>query len=78
MMGGAIGAAVTCLLGANAEIPPVGGIYGFISISNGWAYLVGILVGALFIAIVSTIFVNFNVGSDTESVTEEDIDISFE
>lgn len=80
MIGGALGAAVTCLLGANAEIPPVGGIYGFISISNGWAYLVGILVGALFIAIVSTIFVDFNVTEEagTESVAEEDIDISFE
>lgn len=79
MLGGAIGAAVTCLLGAHAEIPPVGGIYGFISIQNGWAYLVGILAGALFIAIVSTIFVDFNTTETTEeSMSEEDIEIAFE
>lgn len=40
MIGGALGAAVTAILGAKATIPPVGGIYGFITISNGWAYLV--------------------------------------
>lgn len=80
MIGGALGAAVTCLLGATAEIPPVGGIYGFISISSGWAYLVGILVGALFIAVVSTIFVDFNVSTEEteESVDLEDIEIAFE
>lgn len=80
MIGGALGAAVTCLLGATAEIPPVGGIYGFISISSGWAYLVGILVGALFIAVVSTIFVDFNVNTEEteESVDLEDIEIAFE
>ena len=52
MLGCALGAAVTCLLGAKATIPPVGGIYGFITIGSGWAYLVGMLVGALFIAFV--------------------------
>lgn len=80
MIGGALGAAVTCLLGATAEIPPVGGIYGFISISHGWAYLVGILAGALFIAIVSTLVVDFNVDTENaeESLSEDDIEISFE
>lgn len=80
MIGGALGAAICSLLGATAEIPPVGGMYGFISISNGWAYLVGLIVGAVFIAVVSTMFVNFNV--DTEEaeadVNIEDIEISFE
>ena len=80
MIGGALGAAVTCLLGAKASIPPVGGIYGFITISNGWAYLVGMLVGALFIAIVAPMVVDFNVDTENEEETlsEEDIDISFE
>ncbi len=36
------------------------------------AYLVGIIVGALFIAIVSTMLVDFNDESDS---SEEDIDI---
>ncbi|WP_276849125.1 PTS fructose transporter subunit IIC [Faecalibaculum rodentium] len=77
MVGGALGAAVTCLLGATAEIPPVGGIYGFISIANGWAYLVGILAGALFIALVSTWLVNFNVNveGDSSDISLDDIDI---
>lgn len=72
MIGGAIGAGLCSILGAQANIPPVGGMYGFISITNGWAYLVGIIVGALFIAIVSTMLVDFNDESDS---SEEDIDI---
>ncbi|NCC54010.1 MAG: PTS fructose transporter subunit IIC [Erysipelotrichia bacterium] len=80
MIGGALGAAVTCVLGATADIPPVGGIYGFISITNGWAYLVGILVGALFIAIVSTMLVDFNDDKETseEEVNIDEIEISIE
>ncbi|EOS59877.1 PTS system, Fru family, IIC component [Firmicutes bacterium M10-2] len=80
MIGGALGAAICSLLGATAEIPPVGGMYGFISISNGWAYLVGLIVGAVFIAVVSTMFVNFNVDTEESEadVNIEDIEISFE
>lgn len=80
MIGGALGAAVTALLGAHASIPPVGGIYGFVTIGNGWAYLVGMAVGALFIAIVAPIFVDFNVDTENteEDIDEDDIDISFE
>ena len=68
MIGGALGAAVTCLLGAKASIPPVGGIYGFITIGNGWAYLVGMLVGALFIALVAPMIADFSVDPDRKSV----------
>lgn len=79
MIGGALGAGICALLGATADIPPVGGMYGFVSITNGWAYLVGILIGAFFIAIVSTILVNFN---ETEEVEEtlsiDDIEIAIE
>ncbi|MBO8434271.1 MAG: PTS fructose transporter subunit IIC [Tyzzerella sp.] len=79
MIGGALGAGVACLLGARAEIPPVGGMYGFVSISSGWAYLVGLIVGALFIAIVAPIFVDFNAEDDTkETLTEDDIDIDIQ
>lgn len=80
MIGGALGAAVTCLLGAKASIPPVGGIYGFITIGNGWAYLVGMLVGALFIALVAPMVADFSVDpeAEDETMTEDDIDISFE
>jgi PTS system fructose-specific IIC component len=72
MLGGAIGTAVCCLLGAKADIPPVGGIYGFVSITNGWAYLVGIAVGAVVIAVLSTALVDFN--QDTASA-EQDINV---
>ncbi|MDE6182594.1 MAG: PTS fructose transporter subunit IIC [Eubacteriales bacterium] len=79
MLGGALGTAVACLLGAKAEIPPVGGMYGFVSISSGWAYLVGIIVGALFIAIVAPIFVDFNNSEETkEELTEDDINIEIQ
>ena len=80
MIGCALGAAVTCLLGAKASIPPVGGIYGFITIGSGWAYLVGMLVGALFIAFVAPLLANFNVDPDSadETMTEDDVEISFE
>lgn len=80
MIGCALGAAVTCLLGAKATIPPVGGIYGFITIGSGWAYLVGMLVGALFIAFVAPLLANFNVDPDSadETMTEDDVEISFE
>lgn len=80
MIGCALGAAVTCILGAKATIPPVGGIYGFITIGSGWAYLVGMLVGALFIAFVAPLLANFNVDpeSEDETMTEDDVEISFE
>ena len=79
MVGGALGAAVTCLLGAKAEIPPVGGMYGFVSITNGWAYLVGLIVGAIFIAVVAPMFVDFNAEEETkETMTEDDIDIDIQ
>ena len=79
MIGGAIGAGICCLLGATAEIPPVGGMYGFVSITSGWAYLVGIIVGALFVAIVAPMVVDFNENDDEkETISIDDIDIVIE
>ena len=76
----AIGTAVIAILGAKGDIPPVGGIYGFVSITHGWAYIVGILVGAFVIAILATLFVDFNDKSEagSEDVDIDEIDISFE
>ena len=78
MFGAAIGTAVIAILGAKGDIPPVGGIYGFVSITHGWAYIVGILVGAFVIAILA--FVDFNDKSEagSEDVDIDEIDISFE
>lgn len=80
MIGGALGTAVCCLLGAKGDIPPVGGIYGFVSVTNGWAYLVGIAVGAIFIAVTASLLVNFNddTQNDSGDVDIDEIDISFE
>ena len=72
MFGAAIGTAVIAILGAKGDIPPVGGIYGFVSITHGWAYIVGILVGAFVIAILATLFVDFN---DKSEAGAEDVDI---
>ena len=80
MFGAAIGAAVIAILGGKGDIPPVGGVYGFVSITHGWAYLVGILVGAFVIAMLATFFVDFNDKSEagSEDVDIDEIDISFE
>lgn len=80
MLGGALGAAICSLLGAKGDIPPVGGIYGFVSITNGWAYLIGILVGAIVIAVLATLVVDFNQDTDNaaEDVNIDEIEISFE
>lgn len=79
MIGGALGAGLACILGATANIPPVGGMYGFVSISGGWAYLVGIIVGALFIAIVAPMIVDFNdTKDDEETISIDDIEIVIE
>ena len=79
MIGGALGAAICCIFGATANIPPVGGMYGFISITNGWAYLLGIIVGALFIAVASTMVVDFTAEDESsEDIDIEDIEIVIE
>ena len=79
MIGGAIGAGLCCLLGATATIPPVGGMYGFVSVGNGWAYLIGIIVGALFIAIVAPMVVDFNEDTQiSEEISEDDIEIEIQ
>ena len=61
-------------------IPPLGGMYGFITMTNGWAYLVGLLAGALFIGVVAPLLVDFNVETEADSsdVDIDEIDISFE
>ncbi len=77
-----VGSALTIALGAYDKMPPVGGMYGFFSVGNGWAYLVGGIVGAFIIAIGANLLVNFN---ETKSATAEDanenldeIEISFD
>ena len=67
MLGCAVGAGLTALLGAHAIMPPIGGLYGFISVGSGWAYVVGIIAGSLIIAILAPALVDFN---DNEEKSE--------
>lgn len=77
MIGCATGAAITILLGAYDKMPPIGGLYGTISIGNPFAYLIGGISGALIIAIGAVLLGNFNdeeevKTSKTAKPTEED------
>lgn len=79
MIGGAIAATVGISLGMYAKMPPVGGIYGFFTVGNGWAYLIGLLAGSLFIGYVAPLVVNFKDDpSKSEDISVDDIEISFE
>ena len=79
MIGGAMASAIGIALGMYAKMPPVGGVYGFFTIGNGWAYLVGLFVGAAFIGYVAPMLVNFKeASSTTEEINVDDIEISFE
>lgn len=80
MIGGALASGIGILFGMYAKMPPVGGIYGFFTVGNGWAYLVGLFLGAAFIGFVAPIFVDFNKEELNEEmgIDDIDIDISFE
>ena len=78
MLGCAVGAGIAALLGVHPIMPPVGGLYGFISLGSGWAYLVGALVGAFTIAILSTLFVDFAKDEASSEDEEDDEEIELE
>ena len=75
-----IGAAITMLLGAHVKMPPIGGMYGFFSVGNGWAYLVGGIIGALIIGFGANFLVDFTEKSENEELSniDENIEISFD
>ncbi|MGP3740032.1 hypothetical protein ACTWKB_16835 [Bacillus sp. 4A_MP2] len=56
----AAGSGVAALLGVHDIMPPIGGLYGFFSVGNWWAYLIGALTGALVIGIGANLLVNFS------------------
>lgn len=79
MLGGAIASGLGIALGMYDKMPPVGGIYGFFTVGNGWAYLIGLFAGAAFIGFVAPLFVNFNKQEEqTEDIALDDIEVSFE
>lgn len=78
MIGGAIASALGIALGMYDKMPPVGGVYGFFTVGNGWAYLIGLFAGAAFIGFVAPMLVNFKESDSNEDVSVDDIEISFE
>lgn len=80
VVAGAVGAATAVLLGVHDIMPPVGGVYGFFTVGNSWAYLVGILVGALIIGVGANVLVNFQDEKANPNKKEEldDLDISID
>lgn len=77
MIGGALGAVTGEVLGMHSHIPPLGGLPGILTADNKLAYITGIFVGALFIAIVAPLVTNFNISEEDEAedVSEDDIKI---
>lgn len=78
MIGGALSSAVGVFLGMYATMPPVGGVYGFVTVGSGWAYLVGMFVGAAFIGLVAPLLADFRNTQDEEGIDLDDIEISIE
>lgn len=78
MIGGALASAIGITLGMYDKMPPVGGVYGFFTVGNGWAYLVGLFAGAAFIGLVAPKLVNFKEDHSSEEISVDDIEISFE
>lgn len=78
MIGCAAGAGLAALLGAHAIMPPIGGLYGFISVGTGWAYLLGAIVGSLIIAVLATTFVDFNDKEESSANSDDNEEIILE
>lgn len=74
------GAALAAVLGIYVKMPPIGGMYGFFSVGNGWAYLLGGLAGALIIGFGANILVDFTESEKGNEVKmeSEEIEISFD
>ncbi|MNW31357.1 PTS system fructose-specific EIIABC component [compost metagenome] len=70
MIACAAGAAVTALLGAHVIMPPIGGLYGAISVGTPLAYLTGGIVGALLIA-GGTMLVNFKDEEEQKAASKD-------
>lgn len=81
IIGGAMASAIAVIGGVYAKTPPLGGVHGFMAAGNGWAYLLGLFGGAAFIGFLAPLLVNFNNDNEdvaTESISVDDIEISFE
>ncbi len=76
----AAGTAIAAMFGIYVKMPPIGGMYGFFSVGNGWAYLAGGIIGALIIGFGANFLVDFT-ENDKEPAAEtvsEEIELSFD
>lgn len=80
VLGGALGSATGAFLGVKSHIPPLGGLPGILTADNIFAYLAGIFVCALFIAIVAPLIADFTDkdSSGEESVSDDDIELNIQ
>lgn len=80
VIGGALGSATGAFLGVKSHIPPLGGLPGILTADNIFAYLAGILVCALFIAIVAPLIADFTDknSTDEESMKDDDIELNIQ
>ena len=76
----AAGTAITAILGIYVKMPPIGGMYGFFSVGNGWAYLAGGIIGALIIGFGANFLVDFTEKEKAAAVEtdSEEIELSFD
>lgn len=78
IIGGSVGSAVAAMLGAATEIPMFGGVYGFLAVTiKPWAYLIGVFVGAIIIAVGALSLVDFNVKEENDGSLDSEIEIEF-
>ncbi|GBU10809.1 PTS fructose transporter subunit IIC [Erysipelotrichaceae bacterium] len=68
------GAMLAIALGVYDIMPPIGGMYGFFTIGNGWAYLVGGIAGAFIIAIGANILCDFTEKTQSAEQQQAEID----
>ena len=80
VLGGALGSATGAFLGVKSHIPPLGGLPGILTADNIFAYLAGIFVCALFIAIVAPLIADFTDkdSSGEESMSDDDIELNIQ
>ena len=76
----AAGTAIAAMLGIYVKMPPIGGMYGFFSVGNGWAYLLGGIAGALIIGFGANFLADFTEKNEknAEETVSEEIELSFD
>lgn len=82
ILAGTLGAVTTAVLKAYPLMPPLGGLYGGLTVGNPWAYFAGAFVGMAIIAIGANMLVNFNDEKSGDHATDksssEEIEIKFD